>query len=423
MKFQSSPGPPPLTPSEQFEKRFAALAKDLQQGVRFGSLQKAFAYLNQHDQAFELPEVKRDTRASSLALNKEEDERPEVDFDLLEWHAIARGADEGRPRLSAVCHAARRLGSISRRERSKLVQELSQTPLWSPASAAWSLGEWARAAQEFGAPYGLMPRALRTHLAGGWQLRPAQLARHQTRLIGQVTLLRCCSVEQAAQRALRERLGLVDLPSADSDDALHALALAQFTDLNRRALQRHLRHHFNGNADSIAQHPLSRAWVKAHSGVDETCWRRGLTLRDTPPDVGPVTLSVEQDLLQVLKLGTVVGSCLGLGGGLSFSAAAVALDINKQVVYARNEKGKVIARQVLAISKGNHLVAFSVYPLSTPVALAHVFLDYDRRFAQALGLPLALHADTQGRDEEACFDVEEILSRDFWFDGLWEPPE
>jgi len=49
-----------------------------------------------------------------------------------------------------------------------------------------------------------------------------------------------------------------------------------------------------------------------------------------------------------------------------YSAAAVVLDVNKQVVYARNRRGSVIARQLLALSEDDRLVAYDVYPRSTP---------------------------------------------------------
>jgi hypothetical protein len=87
-------------------------------------------------------------------------------------------------------------------------------------------------------------------------------------------------------------------------------------------------------------------------------------------------------------MGTYVGSCLGLGGICADSSAAVLLDINKQVVYARDQHGKVIGRQLLAISKEDELVCFSVYPLSMKTEFQTLFMKYDCAFANLLGLPL-----------------------------------
>ena len=85
-------------------------------------------------------------------------------------------------------------------------------------------------------------------------------------------------------------------------------------------------------------------------------------------------------------MGTYVGSCLGLGGGFSYSAAAALLDINKQVLYARNEQGAVIARQLLAISDKDELVPFAVYPESAAPSVQRAFDRYDTELASALGI-------------------------------------
>jgi len=45
------------------------------------------------------------------------------------------------------------------------------------------------------------------------------------------------------------------------------------------------------------------------------------------------------------------------------------LDVNKQVVYARDPHGAVIGRQLLAISEADELVCFSVYATAGPALL------------------------------------------------------
>lgn len=101
-----------------------------------------------------------------------------------------------------------------------------------------------------------------------------------------------------------------------------------------------------------------------------------------------------------------------------YSAAAVALDVNKQVLYARDAKGAVLARQLVAISSTDRLFAYGVYPPSLPETLQRLFLDHDRRLAQYLDLPLVLDRDEDQEQDE----VELILAREFWDDGLWEGP-
>jgi len=63
------------------------------------------------------------------------------------------------------------------------------------------------------------------------------------------------------------------------------------------------------------------------------------------------------------------------------------LDANKQVIYARDQRGAVIARQLVGVSKENELVVcFQVYPASIRAGVMSLFRDNDQ--AQALGLPL-----------------------------------
>ena len=125
---------------------------------------------------------------------------------------------------------------------------------------------------------------------------------------------------------------------------------------------------------------------------------------------GAVRIALERDPLEAFKLGSYVGSCLGLGGLCSYSASAVVLDINKQVLYARDTQQRVIARQLVAISRAGELACFRVYPEAAPPEVKALFGDYDRRFAAALGVPLA---------EEDDADIELVLAMEWWDDGAF----
>jgi hypothetical protein len=201
---------------------------------------------------------------------------------------------------------------------------------------------------------------------------------------------------------------------ADVDDprVRHALQMVNLLQDNRRALRRLLARYFTGDRDFVFQHPVSQAWLARHPHAAQALWRTGLVLRRELPGSGWVTLSLEQDALEALRLGTHVGSCLALNGSCDYSAAAVVLDVNKRVLYARDGQGRVLARQLLALSTDDRLVPFEVYPQSTSPALQALFLDYDLAFAEALGLPLS----------DGPYDppVDTILSESFWHDGAWD---
>jgi hypothetical protein len=129
-----------------------------------------------------------------------------------------------------------------------------------------------------------------------------------------------------------------------------------------------------------------------------------------------VELAAENDPLEALWLGTYFGTCLGLGGGLTYSAAAIALDVNKQVVYARDTSGTILARQVLAIAEDDRLVCYLVYPRNARIELRDAFRNYDLRLAEALGISI-YDPDAEPQCPEP--EVASILSRSFWDDGAW----
>lgn len=136
--------------------------------------------------------------------------------------------------------------------------------------------------------------------------------------------------------------------------------------------------------------------------IDRDVW-----LGDFARRYGDVTFAIEGDPLEALKLGTYVGSCLGRGGACARSAAAVVLDVNKQVVYARDARGAVLARQLLAISDSDELVCFRVYGQA---ALAPLFRDFDRALADRLGIPISRGARS----------VSYVLSHWWLDDGDWD---
>jgi len=200
----------------------------------------------------------------------------------------------------------------------------------------------------------------------------------------------------------------------------HALAIAGWAQENRRPLRRLLQdpHTLAGNDAYVFAHPATRAWIERHPllAANLSIWRAGVPLAAVVDGLGRVTLATTSDPLEVLRMGTYVGSCLGLGGGLAYSAAAAALDANKRVVYARDEEGRVLARQLVAFSEDDDLVCFTPYPLGVSPRLRELFATYDARWAAALGVPLR---DVARSD----YVVADILSHGFWDDGAWTPED
>jgi hypothetical protein len=159
-------------------------------------------------------------------------------------------------------------------------------------------------------------------------------------------------------------------------------------------------------------HPASLLWYRKNNAVPRETWNRGLTLQ---PEIGELTIQVERDPLEILKLGRYFGTCLGIGGTCSDSAAAALLDVNKKVLYIRDRSGRVVGRQLIALADDDRLVCFSVYPLSASVTLKTAFRDYDREFARALGVPLY---DPSSHDPG--YEISCVLSVYWWDDYSWD---
>ncbi len=179
---------------------------------------------------------------------------------------------------------------------------------------------------------------------------------------------------------------------------------------NRKGMRRFLLAYSQGKRSAYRDHPLNRGWFARHPRIDAAAWGSNPLELEM---AGAIVLAQETDPLQVLMLGTYVGSCLGLGGMWSESAVACLLDANKQVIYARNAAGQVLARQLIAIDERDRLVCFPVYPVNADDALVRAFDDYDHSLARTLGI------DIYRRDPDACDDyhVELILASE-WYDDL-----
>ncbi len=243
-------------------------------------------------------------------------------------------------------------------------------------------------------------------------LTTAQLERATAVVRSEWPRVLCESLNEAALRHMAQSLGAMDVDLvALNDSMVHALRLQTGLDDNRRSLRRLLRARFRGEDDYVRTHPANRAWLGAHPRLSENRWLEGLTIARELGEFGSVTLALESDPLESLRLGTYVGSCLGLGGGFTASAAAIALDVNKQVVFARDTRGRFLARQVIAITDDERLACYAVYPREHD-ALVAAFAAYDRAFAAYLGVEI--------EPESAEDKVALTVATQWWDDGVWD---
>jgi len=254
-------------------------------------------------------------------------------------------------------------------------------------------------------------RALREHLAGGGVLSEDQLRGHRARIVEDLGIIRLASLRQAVDLALAAKVGVEEI---ETPTVRHAVAMLEAVGVHRRQLRRMLSAWLAGDREWTSRHPRTREWFAKHPKVDRDAWLTGIATCVDVSGLGRVDLALEADPLEALKLGTYVGSCLGRGGHFEYSAAAVVLDVNKQVVYARDERGAVVGRQLLAMSESEELVCFGVYGAARR-ELEAAFRAFDQALAAKLGIPLF------SGSPEAEYEIARILSHDWWDDSAWDP--
>jgi hypothetical protein len=285
------------------------------------------------------------------------------------------------------------------RAQSAMQRSLARAPL---ERLCATIEHWVR----LGVPSPI-PRRLRRHRDGSVVLSSGSLERHRQAIVRRLlpfrlgVLRRMVLVEIAASVAVE--------PAGDADR--HALEMLGSVTSNRRLLRRVLRVAPDDRVRYLEDHPANRAWLARHPRLDALLWRQGLR-EEVCADGTRVRLQFEADPLEVLRMGTRVGSCLSVGGVNSGSAVAVMADANKRVVIACDAQGAFLARQLVAITEDDRLACAAVYPRGVPAAVADAFLAYDHRLAQALGLPLV-------GGNECDYTVASVVARFYYDDGGW----
>jgi hypothetical protein len=313
----------------------------------------------------------------------------------------------------ALFGAARLLGCLSAPRRLRALKQFRSNPVLQRRFFGLPLAQMCAAIEALGGP-GMpnpIPRKLRLHLEGVMTLSPGSVERHRQAVVRRLLPFKLALLRRAILEDLGRGLSAVDF---ENSRERHALQMLGSVRTNRRLLRRLLTVPPSARRRFLAEHPANRAWLRRHSAVDPEIWSEGVVHSREVPDIGRVHLAIETDPLEVLRLGTEVGSCLAVGGACEDSAVAVTVDVNKQVVFARRGDGTFIARQLVAISEDDRLVFFPVYPPAASKAVKDSFYEYDVSLAAALGL-----APFRGPSEKE-YAIERVLAWYFYDDGLWD---
>lgn len=113
--------------------------------------------------------------------------------------------------------------------------------------------------------------------------------------------------------------------------------------------------------------PANHAWLQRMQvkGIQMQPWLAGTELgvwaRQTEAEPVLLTFRFAQTVFEVWQMGDHFETCLSHDGCNFFSVVANAIDLNKRVVYAFDEAGRVQGRCLLAISDEGHLLHFHPY--------------------------------------------------------------
>jgi hypothetical protein len=142
-------------------------------------------------------------------------------------------------------------------------------------------------------------------------------------------------------------------------------------------------------------------------GVEVGPWLDGIGIVPHDAPRGRLYLQLERDPLEVLRMGAYFETCLSPGGVNFFSTITNAADVNKRVLYARDERGAVQGRVLLCLTREGNVLGFHPY--------CH---DPDAwRFAEAASAFVARLCDRMGNQPVPHGVVPTLLARDWYDDG------
>ncbi|MFT4515265.1 MAG: hypothetical protein ACI91B_003979 [Planctomycetota bacterium] len=210
-----------------------------------------------------------------------------------------------------LCRTSNTLGQLAPPQRDALVQQIMSGPLAHPTNDASATALVERLDRHGPATStSPVPKKLRQHIAGDLQLSEAQLERAAKLIRAAWPAVIADQVQEVALAHMARKLSTdeVDLATLD-DQMLHALKLQSRLVTNQRALRRLLRACHRGDDDYLLQHPISQAWLQEHQSISER-WLEGITRPRDLEGHGTLTLAIENNPLEALRMGTHVGSSI-----------------------------------------------------------------------------------------------------------------
>jgi hypothetical protein len=147
-----------------------------------------------------------------------------------------------------------------------------------------------------------------------------------------------------------------------------------------------------------------------------------------------MVIELEEDPLEVMKMGIPFGTCLSLADGSNAASTVLnAIEANKRVLYVRNAAGKIVARKLLGLTNDGKLVGYRLYRSvggEEESAIMRAVATFCEELAEACraprsgaGSPRKLHKGFWYDDGEVPFEgTKGALARFCEGHGLPPPP-
>lgn len=242
---------------------------------------------------------------------------------------------------------------------------------------------------------------LETRIAAPAAVSPRRLAKHRAKLVRRIAQARLMRWERALTGALQDglaaRMGTTP-PAAwlSRPEVMQVLGGLAGLDQRFKALAFRLLglSLASGPADLRAE-PQNQAFIArlAARGINPAPWVDGIGARAVRIDNRELTLDIERDPLQIMRMGSAFETCLSPGAFNFFSTVANAADVNKRVLYARDGAGTIQVRCLMALTDDGHILTFHVYAhVNSDQAVAAV-RGYVESLAAAMGTSVAARGE------------------------------
>ena len=196
------------------------------------------------------------------------------------------------------------------------------------------------------------------------------------------------------------------------DDYKNVLLMYHGTKYNRKLLKNLV----EGSRENLytwkASHPKNIEYIekmRSHK-INIDNWVKGYRkiFNNVTARLPKIILYTEKNPLKVLNMGNYFSTCLSAGGIFSYSAIANAAEINKHVIFAEDQNGVIMARQLIVLTNKGEIVTYEIYNRSD-IGIEPLFITFIKEFA------LYCNTELTGYDK-----IDSIITPNWYDDGsIW----